>query len=337
MIILLLQELNSTFCLARYVNFFSWELDEPEHTELLSLSLSCIISEQQHKYWIATTVLRLKQSPSADQNYKWQIWNMSKNLRWLYECVFCGLKALRSRVVTGGFLVWIRRQARNVWMKETSGVFFSGLERSPCAAEAVVLICKLSFYRHQLFIACWSGLQKYFLKTHLIKFSLFSFVLQMYDCWWGKHTQRWLRKSIFQKNEPETSLHAFQINLSALCSTPMCLIGFDTRIILRPYYSWASHQLGRHMQFTAETVHDWLVFLSPPFAVCWFGRSRWVLGRRCRPSRWRTPSGRSGPSWWWCPRPWNIPGSKSWRGGSQSCSLETSTWWRTRATPCRSS
>lgn len=29
-----------------------------------------------------------------------------------------------------------------------------------------------------------------------------------------------------------TLLHAFQINLSALCSIPMCLICFDTRIIL---------------------------------------------------------------------------------------------------------
>lgn len=65
-----------------------------------------------------------------------------------------------------------------------------------------------------------------------------------------------------KKNESETSLHAFQINLSALCSTPTCLICFDTRIILRPYYSWASHQLGRHMQFIAESVCDWLV--PPP-------------------------------------------------------------------------
>lgn len=59
-----------------------------------------------------------------------------------------------------------------------------------------------------------------------------------------------------QKKEPESLLHAFQINLSALCCTPTCLIGFDTRIILRPYYSWASHQLSRHMQFATESVHN---------------------------------------------------------------------------------
>lgn len=60
-----------------------------------------------------------------------------------------------------------------------------------------------------------------------------------------------------------TLLHAFQINLSALCSTPMGLICFDTRIILRPYYAWVPHQLGCHMQFIAELVGDWLVFLPP--------------------------------------------------------------------------
>lgn len=165
---------------------------------------------------------------------------------------------------------------------------------------------------------------------------VFPFVLQMYDCRWGKHTQRWLRKSIFQKKEPESLLHAFQINLSALCCTPTCLIGFDTRIILRPYYSWASHQLSRHMQFATESVHNWLVFL-PIRHVLLFGGPRWVSGRPCRPSQWRTPSGRSGPSWWWSPHPSSTPGSKRWRGGSPSCSLETSIWWRTRATPCRSS
>lgn len=58
------------------------------------------------------------------------------------------------------------------------------------------------------------------------------------------------------KKEPESLLHAFQINLSALCCTPTCLIGFDTRIILRPYYSWASHQLSRHMQFATESVRN---------------------------------------------------------------------------------
>lgn len=46
----------------------------------------------------------------------------------------------------------------------------------------------------------------------------------------------------------------------------MCLISFDTRIILRPYYSWASHQLSRHMQFTTESGRDWLVFL--PLSPC---------------------------------------------------------------------
>lgn len=59
-----------------------------------------------------------------------------------------------------------------------------------------------------------------------------------------------------KKKEPGTLLHAFQINLSALCSTPTCLIGFDTRIILRPYYTWASHQPSRHMQFTTEAAGD---------------------------------------------------------------------------------
>ncbi len=242
----------------------------------------------------------------------------------------------RSQVVTGGSLVFKPRMSRQ--RSHTNMCCCGAIEQSPPAAEACVFTSnyKLCFYSNQVFIASLLAPENKFLQTHLIKFSLSSFVLQMYDCWWGKHTQRWLRKSISKKMNLRLLLHAFQINLSALCSAPTCLIVFDTRIILRPYYSWASHQLGRHMQFTAESVRDWLVFLSL-CVVSPFGRSRWVLGRRCRPSRWRTPSGRSGPCWWWCPHPWNIPGSKSWRGGSQSCSLETSTWWRTRVTPCRSS
>lgn len=51
------------------------------------------------------------------------------------------------------------------------------------------------------------------------------------------------------------------MNLSALRCTPLCLIASDTRIILRPYYFGASHQLGRHVQFAAESARSWLVFL----------------------------------------------------------------------------
>lgn len=72
----------------------------------------------------------------------------------------------------------------------------------------------------------------------------------------------------FPKNEHETLLHAFQMNLSALCCGPMCLIAFDTRIIVRRYYSWASHELGRHMQFAAEVLPVRLTCFSFPFAMC---------------------------------------------------------------------
>lgn len=84
----------------------------------------------------------------------------------------------------------------------------------------------------------------------------------MYDRWWGKHTHCHLRKYFFFSfflNESGT----LQINLSVLCSSPTCLIGFDTRIILRPYYTWASHQFGRHMQFTAESGSRLTCFFRP--------------------------------------------------------------------------
>uniref|UniRef100_A0A8C4NXX1 Zinc finger, RAN-binding domain containing 3 n=1 Tax=Dicentrarchus labrax TaxID=13489 RepID=A0A8C4NXX1_DICLA len=60
-----------------------------------------------------------------------------------------------------------------------------------------------------------------------------------------------------------------------MCSTPTCLIGFDTRIILRPYYSWASHQLGRHMQFTAEPMG--LGKTVQAIAVAYAYRREWPL------------------------------------------------------------
>lgn len=80
-----------------------------------------------------------------------------------------------------------------------------------------------------------------------------------------------------------------------------------------------------------------LTCFSSPLPCADIAWPRWVSGRRCRPSRWHMPTGRSGLCWWWCHPPSNTPGSRSWRGGSRSCSLETSIWWRTRAKPRRSS
>lgn len=59
-------------------------------------------------------------------------------------CVCCGQKGLRS-LVTGGFLLWILGQARNVWTKETISASLMNdvvVLLSPHAAHAV-FICKL--------------------------------------------------------------------------------------------------------------------------------------------------------------------------------------------------
>lgn len=139
----------------------------------------------------------MKQSPSADLNQKWQICNMSKS-GWLWGVYFLWPERFEKsgwdRRVSG----MKPRTSQTVWTRESS------LMNAVWCPWANPLCCRGCFLFMQsinslsLFCLLWSLTIRFpHLQTHLIKFPLLSFVLQMYDCWWGKHTQRWLRKSIF--------------------------------------------------------------------------------------------------------------------------------------------